>query len=284
MKRKIILTGATGFVGRQVTRALSKSDIELRFIVREGKAANFESLDCSHEIVEIKDLFSQNADWWAQQCKGVHTVVHMAWYVEPGQYLQSPKNFECLSGSLELAKGAAQAGVKRFIGLGTCFEYDLSGGVLSIETPLKPLTLYADTKAAFFLSLSHWLPMKSIEFAWCRLFYLHGEAEDSRRLVPYLRSKLEKGEHAELTSGKQIRDFLDVVEAGRMIAGIVMGDQLGPINICSGTPITVRQLAEQVADEYGRRDLLVFGARLDNLVDPPCVLGIPNIVQEKDDR
>ena len=77
-----------------------------------------------------------------------------------------------------------------------------------------------------------------------------------------------------LTAGTQIRDFLEVSEAGRQIAEIVQGDQQGAFNICSGIPTTVRQLAEQIADEYGRRDLLRFGIRPSNLVDPPCVLGI----------
>jgi dTDP-6-deoxy-L-talose 4-dehydrogenase (NAD+) len=54
----------------------------------------------------------------------------------------------------------------------------------------------------------------------------------------------------------------------------VLSDEQGAVNICSGIPITVRQLAEQVADEYGRRDLLKFGVRPDNLVDPPCVVGV----------
>jgi len=95
-----------------------------------------------------------------------------------------------------------------------------------------------------------------------------------------LRSKLEKGEPAELTSGNQIRDFLDVADAGRTIADVALSTQTGPVNICSGTPIMVRQLAEQIADEYGRRDLLIFGARPDNLVDPPCVVGVPNITKQ----
>ena len=79
---------------------------------------------------------------------------------------------------------------------------------------------------------------------------------------------------AELTSGNQIRDFLDVSEAGQMIVEIALSKKQGAANICSGIPITVRQLAEQIADEYGRRDLLIFGARPDNFVEPLCVLGI----------
>ena len=124
------------------------------------------------------------------------------------------------------------------------------------------------------MALSKCLPQQGLEFAWCRLFYLHGEGEDARRLVPYLRANLAAGQPAKLTKGKQIRDFLDVCEVGQMIAEIVLGHEQGPVNICSGIPITVRQLAERIADEYGRRDLLEFGARPDNLTDPPCVVGV----------
>ena len=59
-----------------------------------------------------------------------------------------------------------------------------------------------------------------------------------------------------------------------MIAELALGERQGPVNICSGTAISVRQLAERIADEYGRRDLLRFGARPDNAVDPPRVVGI----------
>ena len=95
-----------------------------------------------------------------------------------------------------------------------------------------------------------------------------------RRLVPYLRVRLSAGESVELTSGSQVRDFMDVGQAAQEIVDIGLGNDLGPINICSGVPVTVRALAERIADEYGRRDLLCFGARLDNHVDPPCVVGI----------
>jgi dTDP-6-deoxy-L-talose 4-dehydrogenase (NAD+) len=69
-----------------------------------------------------------------------------------------------------MAKGAAQSSVRRFVGIGTCFEYDLTGGMLSPETHLKPLTPYAAAKASAYMALSQYLPTKSVEFAWCRLF------------------------------------------------------------------------------------------------------------------
>ena len=270
----VLLTGATGFVGRQVLRALNDCGASVRAVVREGKQDQIKAANGIESIVSSRDLFAEESAWWADVCRDVDIVVHVAWHVEPATYLQSVKNLDCLTGTLQLAKGAAQAGVRRFIGIGTCFEYGFTGDMLSVETVLRPLTPYAGAKAAAFMALSQWLPQQGVEFAWCRLFYLHGEGEDARRLVPYLRAKLGAGEPAELTSGKQIRDYLDVREAGRMIVEIAVSAIQGPVNICSGIPITVRQLAEQIADECGRRDLLRFGARPDNVIDPPYVVGV----------
>jgi dTDP-6-deoxy-L-talose 4-dehydrogenase (NAD+) len=270
----VLLTGAAGFVGRQVLRALDARGIKVRAVVREGTQLQLVTRDAIETVVTSKDIFAESADWWASVCQGIDVVINVAWYAEAGKYLESSRNIDCLAGTLQLAKGAAQAKVRRFIGIGTCFEYDLVGGLLSLETPLKPLTPYAGAKAAAFTALSQWLPRQNIEFAWCRLFYLHGDGEDARRLVPYLRSKLSAGKPAELTSGSQIRDFLDVREAGQMIVEASLSREQGAINICSGKPITVKQLAECIADEYGRRDLLRFGVRPDNLIDPPCVVGV----------
>ena len=175
-----------------------------------------------------------------------------------------------------MAQAAAEAGVRRFVGVGTCFEYQHSTATLSVESPLGPTSPYAAAKASTYLTLSNCLPMHGVEFAWCRLFYLYGEGEDSRRLVPSIRNALSHGQEVALTSGTQVRDFLDVQEAGKCIAKVVMRNHTGPLNICSGKPVTVRELAGSIADEYGRRDLLKFGARAENPVDPPFVVGIPS--------
>jgi dTDP-6-deoxy-L-talose 4-dehydrogenase (NAD+) len=270
--RLILLTGATGFVGRQVHQALIARGALVRAVIREG--SEFRLTTATESIVTTPDLFAKQSAWWSQACSGVDTVVHVAWYAEPGAYLHSPKNEACLAGTLRLARGAITAGVRRVVGIGTCFEYDVSAGLLTTRTPLSPQTPYASAKASAFRALSELLPSHAVGFAWCRLFYLYGDGENERRLVPYLRERLARGEPAELSSGTQIRDFLDVREAGGIIADAALGTAEGPINICSGVPVTVRELAESIADDYGRRDLLRFGARPDNAFDPPRVVGL----------
>ncbi len=280
MTNLILVTGATGFVGRQVLRVLREKGVRIRLVMREGKQNELADRKGIESVITTPDLFDESSEWWKNACAGVDTVIHVAWYTEPGHYLQSLRNFDCLAGTLQLVKGAVGARVRRFIGIGTCFEYAFTGGMLSIDTPLCPSTPYAAAKAAVFMALSQWLPPKGVEFAWCRLFYLFGAGEDSRRLVPYVRSKLAAGEAVELTTGTQIRDFIDVAQAGRRIAEAALGKMQGPLNICSGKPVSVRQLAEQLADEYGRRDLLKFGARPDNIVDPSFVVGIATDVTQ----
>lgn len=272
MTRRVLLTGGTGFVGRQVLRALHTSGVEVRAVVRAGTAARLPEPVAT--LWESPDLFAEPASWWTEACAGVDTVVHVAWYAEPGLYLTSPRNLACLTGTLQLADGALRAGVRRLVGVGTCFEYDLRVGHLATTTPLDPVTPYAAAKAAAYLALSRHYAQAEAEFAWCRLFYLYGEAEDARRLVPYVRTQLAAGQPAELTAGTQLRDFLDVAVAGQMIADVALSTRTGAANICSGEAVTVRALAERIADEYGRRDLLRFGAKPDRPGDPAVVVGV----------
>lgn len=275
--RRILLTGATGFVGRQVLKVLLERECVIKCVVRSGRDVDLPVSPKIMPPVFTKDLFQESVCWWKDVLQVIDTIVHVAWYAEPGKYQLSMKNLDCLAGTLVMAQAAAEVGVRRFVGVGTCFEYQHSIAKLSVDSPLGPTSPYAAAKVSTYLSLSNCLPMHGVEFAWCRLFYLYGEDEDSRRLVPSIRKALSHGQEVALTSGTQVRDFLDVQEAGKCIAKVVMGSHTGPLNICSGQPVTVRELAESIADEYGRRDLLKFGARAENPVDPAFVVGIPSI-------
>lgn len=275
----VTLTGATGFVGRQILGNLLERGCSVRALVRDPSRLNVNPARGALEVVRTPDLFAEATDRLQELLEGSETLVHAAWYAEPGEYLTSPRNLTCLSGTMNLACAFAAVGGKRFVGVGTCAEYDTAPGLLATDTPLAPNTLYAACKAAAFQVLQHFFGAQSIGFAWSRIFYLYGEGEDERRLVPYIRRQLEAGQEVLLTRGEQVRDFLDVKDAARMIADVALGEQQGAVNICSGEAVTVRQLAERIADEYGRRELLCFGARPENVFDPPRIVGVRNDVR-----
>lgn len=263
-------------MGRQIHRSLLEAGHRVIVSVRPGHQDRL--MMAAEKIVEIEDVFSLTRDQWQRKLAGVDTIIHSAWYVEPGFYLDSRRNIDCVAGTLTLAEGAMLAGVKHFIGIGTCMEYQLPSDRLNVTSPLGPTTLYSASKLALYRMLKARFPENGpCNFSWCRLFYLFGEGEHPKRLVPYIRKQIEAGETVKLSAGTQLRDFMDVAEAGRQIGNIVATGQPDTINICSGTPITIRNFAENIAAQYGRCDLLEFGTASLHPSDPKAVVGVSNL-------
>tara|TARA_B100000780_G_scaffold264088_1_gene218455 strand:+ start:6026 stop:6871 length:846 start_codon:yes stop_codon:yes gene_type:complete len=276
MRKKILLTGGTGFVGKQILKHLLQNDVDIVLVVRRGSVQLAKDIKDIVTVIETDNLFDETRSWWASKCSDVDIVINAAWYAEPGSYYTSHSNIECLRGSLNLAEGCIIAGVSKFVGVGSCAEYEISSHPIPFNGSLKPHSIYAAAKVATFHLLEQLFHSRDISFAWCRLFYLFGEGEDERRLAPYIRTKISLGQSADLSSGNQVRDFIDVAIAGRIISDISLSKQSGAINVCSGQPKTVRQHAIEIAKESDREDLLNFGARKDNPLESMYVVGIPN--------
>lgn len=275
---RVLLTGANGFVGRQIGKALADAGHEVIALVRRGAAGN--ALFPARRI-ETDDLFREPEAALRDMAAEAEVIVHAAWYAEAGLYQHALANLDCLTGTVRLAQAAIEAGVRRFVGVGTCFEYDFARAEragafpLAPDAPLGPNTIYGATKAAACLALEQAFARSDASFAWCRLFYLFGAGEDPRRLAPYVAAKLSAGEPAELSEGTQIRDFLDVAEAGRRIADVALATGAGPVNICSGEAVSVRDFLLSRAPADADLRLLKFGARPMRPDEPPRVVGRP---------
>jgi len=278
MSKHILLTGSTGFIGNHILNKLISLGCLIKLVIREGSEKKIQTHKSIVSIITSKDIFLESEEFWVKACFEIDIVIHSAWYTVPGKYQQSSLNMDCLIGTLNLAKGAKKAGVKKIVGIGTCAEYDDSDLPLSNTSPLNPKTPYASAKAATYFALEKWCELSSINFAWCRLFYIYGEGEHPSRLYPYLISKMRENKPAEMSSGNQVRDFLPVKEVAKEIIKIALNSQNGPINICSGIPITIKEFAIKIADQFDKRNLLIFGARKDNIFDPPFIVGKKEII------
>ena len=268
---KLLVTGATGFVGSQVARALLAQGHEVRASIRAGRAKDAVA-DVADRIEWVTlDLFDADAAALDSLARGTDGCVHLAWYAVPGQYLASPENLRCVFGSLRLLESLAKQGCRRAVFVGSCFEYDFGDGTLAETSPVRPQSLYAASKLATRFMGEQLARQQGVEFAWARLFYLYGPYEDGRRLVPSVIGQLLREEPVAVTRGVQVRDFLHVADVGAALAGIALSDLTGVVNVGSGIPVTVRQVVATIESILGREGLVRFGARPDNPTDPPFV-------------
>lgn len=268
---KVLLTGATGFVGSQVARVLLARGHEVRASVREQSARDAVA-DIAGRIEWLNaDLFADEPAALASLTRGVELCIHAAWYAVPGQYLASSENLRCVAGSLRLLESLAEAGCRRAVFIGSCFEYDFDAGWLTETGPVRPQSLYAASKLSTRFMGEQLARLRGVEFAWARLFYLYGPFEDRRRLVPSVIDSLLRGQGVDVTRGTQVRDFLHVADVGAALAAVALSDLTGVVNVGSGQPVTVRQVVSTIESLTERPGLVRFGARADNPTDPPFV-------------
>ena len=272
----IVVTGGTGFVGREVLPLLIEAGFNVKLVVRALPADH--GPNSNLQIIQSPNLFAESHDWWSSVCSGANQVLHLAWIATPGRYLDSEINYECLQGTMAFADGAIAAGVLHFTGIGTCLEYAPSSETIPVSHPLHPISIYAKCKVTAFESLSLLFAAAGVGFAWCRLFHLYGEHESPLRLGGYLQKCLQENQVAQLSDGADILDFSDVKDVARSIVRVVCQKYQGPANICSGHAQSVRQFAEGFASRMGKSNHLRFSPRAPNSQPPKFIVGEPTLL------
>jgi nucleoside-diphosphate-sugar epimerase len=266
---RLAVTGATGFVGAQVVRALALRGHEVHAVTRP--TSDRRGLAGLSGVRLIEADFSTEAGRAAIAAVRPDACVHAAWYAEPGKYLSSPLNVDLMHASLSLANTLAASGCRRFVGVGTCFEYDTDAGYLSEATRLAPAHLYSAAKAGTYLVLTQLGAATGMQVCWARLFYLYGPGEYPQRLVASVTRALLRGDEARSTPGQQVRDFLHVEDAGAAIGAVLESNLVGPVNVASGQPVTVASIVRQIADACGRPELVRLGALEYSRGDPKFI-------------
>ena len=258
---RVLLTGAGGFIGAHIARALLARGTEVHAVELDRSCVpRLEALAAELTLHEA-DLLDPAAVARVVSAVEPEACIHAAWYAVPGKYLDSPLNLSHVAASLDLAQRLVHVGCTRFVGLGTCFEYDTSSAApLRESSPTRPRSLYATSKLALHDMLSAYAPLAKTSFAWCRIFYQYGPMEAPERLVPHVIDRLLGGGVAETTEGGQVRDFMHVADVGAAVAAVALSELEGAVNIGSGVPVTVRELVGAIARICEAEDRVRFGA------------------------
>lgn len=264
--KRIIVTGGTGFIGRQALPALVGRGFEVHVLSRrDGRPAV--AAQVTHHPVDLLDATSIGTIVAA--IKPTH-LLHLAWDVEPGKYWTSLNNLAWVGASLALFRAFHDAGGGRTVFAGTCAEYDWSHALLSeAETPLRPRTLYGYAKNALREVIDAAGAASGVSTAWGRIFFLYGPGEPRGRLVSDAFHALLAGRAIETTHGRQERDFMHVADVGAAFAALADSEVTGAINIASGHCLPVRDILAIIGRLTGRPELIALGARVANPDDPP---------------
>lgn len=266
---RVLLTGASGFVGTRVMRALVTAGHEVHAV------SSREQQPTDGVRWVMGDLLEPAAAKNLVEGLRPERLLHLAWIAKPGVYWTSPENICWVEATLRLLREFANHGGERAVIAGSCAEYDWwSGNGLCVETstPLRPATLYGISKDATRALSEAFAAAVGIELSWGRIFYLYGPGEPKTRLVPFVAQALLEGKTAAVGDGVQVRDFLHVDDVAEALVALLDSHVEGPVNIGSGRGVKVREVIELIARSAGRPDLVCFGARPPQVGEPPTLI------------
>ena len=257
---KVLLTGATGFIGSHVARLLVNSGTKVFALIRENSNL-WRIQDILSEIQILRADLHDSTKLKSELGKIKPDIcIHLAWYLEPRKYTDSLENISMLHDSLNFSLRLAEAGCRRIVGVGTCFEYKMGSECLSESSPVKPQTLYAACKLSLLTILEQISRQTGMEVIWPRPFYLYGPYESEKRLVPSVICSLLRNQPTKTTKGEQVRDYLHVSDVASALWAVTRSKLSGPVNIGSGKPVTVGDIVELVGKIINKPELIKLGA------------------------
>ncbi len=291
-RRRVLVTGAGGFIGRSSLAPLSAAGFEVHGVLsppgfRGGRArppiiARAARLPDEVAVHRADLLDAREVDSLIAAVRPTH-LLHFAWIATPGEYWRSAENYRWLAASTHLLEAFQAAGGVRAVMAGSCAEYDWSRAGVCEErtTPLadglssSEVAPYAECKIALSRVLERFGRVHGLSTAWGRIFFQYGPREDPRRLVSSVIIDLLSGREAACTRGTQVRSFLHVDDVGAAFAALLGADVQGAVNVGSDEAIPVADMLGRIAERIGRRDLVKLGARPMPASEPPRL--VPDI-------
>ena len=255
MSKKVLITGATGFIGRNVVNQLIEKGYEVHSLVYPPFAPEQKGL-FQYEM----NLMDNNAvDEFLKEHK-FENLIHLAWYVGKGCHVHN-FNMDWTISTLNLIKSFVENGGKCFVGAGTISEYEYKYGyLLEDTTPTDPQTLYGNSKNAIFNITKVYCKQNDCKFKWPRIFNLYGPAEKPARLMPSVINSCLKGEDVKVSDCLKFQDYLHVEDTARGIVAVFESEIEGAVNICSGKPVQLREIVNKIAEYTDFKGQILWGA------------------------
>ena len=267
---RVLLTGATGFVGRYVAIQLQREGVDVVTVGRNP--GEFATRHVQADLLSATDYTKI-----IETAEATH-LIHLAWYAEHGKYWSSPLNVDWIKATAGFVDAFCRQGGKHVTVAGTCAEYDWTSGYCTEDfTQCNPSTIYGAAKDAARRICGEICSQHGVPLAWGRIFFPYGKGEPAARLIPSLVAVF-KGERAAFGLSKDsFRDFLHVTDVANALVTLARRQVRGSVNISSGEATRLRDLVCLLAEFRS-------GCPDDVLDLPPSRLGEPKMLVGNNDR
>ncbi len=251
----VVVTGATGFIGRHVVDHLRRNP-GIRLIVSGRDEEALRAVGTRYAVYDLNDPDAACFDRLGRP----DLLLHLAWEGLPN-YQSSVHMERNLPNSRRFLEDMVRQGLRKLIVAGTCYEYGLQDGCLTEAMPALPATSYGIAKNALRCFLEDLQVHFSFHLCWVRLFFMCGRGQAATSLLSQLDRAIADGaEEFDMSGGEQLRDYLPVEKVADLMAAVALQDRCdGIFNVCSGEPISVRRLVEEHMEKRGRRLRLNLG-------------------------
>lgn len=260
---RVLLTGATGFLGAHLARRLVAAGCWVGALLRPGSntARIADLLDRLHPLPG--DLLVPESLAAAVHACAPRYVFHLAAHGVDRPLASATASVQTnVQGTVNLLEACRAADLARFVYVGTCYEYGDGGAPCHEDQPVAPANFYAASKAAGGLFCGVYQRVYSLPVVTVRPFQTYGPYQGCRLLLPYAITTALRGADLRLTPGEQVRDFVyvdDVIEG--LVAAATAPAAVGQtINLGSGEGTTVRRAVEMALDILGWPVRAHFGA------------------------
>ena len=251
---RVFVTGANGFIGTAFCRLALKQGWQVAALVRPDTPnpqlfphPKLTILRSSLKKLPMETLTLFKPD----------ICLHTAWVTTPGQYMSSPENMEHAYWSQQLIETLPKLNIQRFAMLGTCLEYRLDGSPLQAGiTPLNPNSAYTTAKLRVLDHLKSRADQLNLQWLWARVFYPYGPGEPLQKLCSSIIQRLSQDEVVDINFPHSTKDFIYIDDLVDALWLLLSHEVTGEVNLGSGQPVTVGEVAETLARYLGKPHLL----------------------------
>lgn len=266
MSKRVLVTGANGYIGRHIVQELLSQGNEVL-----AADVNFDGMD--ERVVRIEhNIFSGDKDIFEKMGRP-DACIHMAW--RNGFVHNADSHIEDLPMHFAFICNMVEGGLKQIAVMGSMHEVGYHEGAIDENTPTNPLSMYAIAKNALRQMCEVRFKDSDVAFQWMRGYYIYGDDVRSNSIFSKIVHAAQEGQKTfPFTMGKNKYDFIHVDEMARQIVAIISQTEVtGIINSCTGKPMTLAEKIESFIKEHQFDIKLEYGAFPDRPYDSPGVWG-----------